>query len=44
MSVETVEANIPWSNVAESEIEDLEEGASNKLLRSGAPKHICDDC
>ena len=34
----------PWSNDAKREIKELEKAAGHKLLRSGAPKHLCDDC
>ena len=30
--------------IREREIEELEKGTGCKLLRSGAPKHLWDDC
>ena len=34
----------PWLNVAEREIKVLKKGSSRKLIKSGAPKRLWDDC
>ena len=42
-SIQT-ETFIPWSNAAEREIKKLKNGSSRKLILSGTPKRLWDDC
>ena len=39
-----LEAYTPWSNAAERKIKEVKKGASCKLLRTRAPKHLWDNC
>ena len=34
----------PWLNAAEREIKGLKKGSGRKLIKSGAPKRLWDDC
>ena len=34
----------PWSNAAEREINELKKGSGRKLIKSGGPKRLWDDC
>ena len=34
----------PWLNAAEREIKELKKGSNRKLIKSGAPKKLWDDC
>ena len=34
----------PWLNAAEVEIKKLKKGVSRKLINSGTPKRLWDDC
>ena len=35
---------IPWLNAVEKEIKKLKKGSSRKLIQSGTPKRLWDDC
>ena len=42
--VKQTEPLTPWSNAAESAIRELKRGFGRKMVRSGAPKALWDDC
>ena len=42
--IKQLEPYNPWSNAVEREIKELNKGAGHKLPRSGAPKHLWNDC
>ena len=42
--IKTTEPHSPWSNAAESAIRELKRGVGQKMLHTGAPKRLWDDC
>ena len=44
MSLKQIEPFIPWLNVAKRKIKELKKGSGTKLLKSGTPKRLWDDC
>ena len=39
-----IEPFTQWSNAAEQEIKELKKGSGRKLIKSGTPKRLWDDC
>ena len=39
-----MEPFFPWSNAAKREIKELKKGSGRKLIKSGTPKRLWDDC